>query len=629
MFFRAPAVVCFCIFAIACSRKPAEPSVTKMAVLRFENLGPDPATDWMGRAFSEIVTSELSGSPLLAVIPSSRMHSYGAAFGMEPVSAPGISAERPLALALGATAILYGDYVARPGRIDVRVTIEDPITRRMTQVLSASAPDVYDAATALALQISPSVLPYSTRNTDALRAYAGALEVHGDAAIPKLEEAIASDPNFGPAYEMLAGLKAQSRDLAGATGVLQSAMARGEALGAYDRARIRVQLANLGGDRAPRIQALTALTATAPRDMEAWRSLADNLMAAHDYAKSASAYRSAVDLDPTDVAAWNQLGYASTYAGDLPAALTALRRYRSLRPADPNPIDSMGDVSLVSGKLREAEEYYLAAEKKAPGFLNHGDLFKAAMARLMSGDIAGAGVLAKQYADARAAAHDPQAPLLVAEWSWLSGRRRQACREMEETAAGAPQPLAARGYSELSIWYLMLGDRGAAATAAAKAQPTAAAAIPRFLLQPAAPPAEWIRRITELPGPPPVHLRETLVGAALVFDRNFGAASPFWKALYETGGPDADPTAPVALAWTLLETGAPRDAATLLRWNPIPPAAGPGALVSLYFPRLYYLRAAAGGSSEAAKADYRLFLQLSGPDPLVWGEEVKARAALR
>jgi tetratricopeptide (TPR) repeat protein len=628
VFFRAPAVVCFCIFAIACSRKPAEPSVTKMAVLRFENLGPDTGTDWIGRAFSEVLTAELSGSPLLSVIPSSRMRGYQAALGVEPASAPGISAERPAALALGATEILYGDYVARPGRIDVRVTIEDPTTRRMTRVLSASAADVYDAATALALRVSPSVLPYSTRNTEALRAYAVAVDAAPDAAVPKLEEAIAADPNFGPAYEMLAALKAR-QDLAGATAVLKSALARGDALGAYESARIRVQLANFGGDRAARIQALTALTSAAPRDPAAWRSLADNLMAAHDYAKSASAYRGAVGLDPTDVAAWNQLGYASAYAGDLPAALDALRRYQALRPADPNPIDSMGDVSVVSGKLREAEEYYLAAEKKAPGFRNHGDLFKAAMARLMTGDIAGAGVLAKQYADARAAAHDPQAPLLAAEWAWLSGRRRQACREMEETAAGAPQPLAARAYSELSIWYLMLGDRAAAAAAAAKAQPTAAAAIPRFLLQPSAPPAEWIRRTSELPGPLPVRLRETLAGVALVFNRDFAAASPFWKALYETGDPGDDPSAPVALAWTLLETGNPRDAAALLRWNPIPTAAGPGALVSLYFPRVYYLRAPTGGSNDAAKANYRLFLQLSGPDPLVWGEEEKARAATK
>ena len=62
------------------------------------------------------------------------------------------------------------------------------------------------------------------------------------------------------------------------------------------------------------------------------------------------------------------------------------------------------------------------------------------MARLMTGDIAGADALAKNYADARAASRDPQAPLFRAEWSWLTGRRRQALREMGEVAQTARRP---------------------------------------------------------------------------------------------------------------------------------------------------------------------------------------------
>ena len=57
--------------------------------------------------------------------------------------------------------------------------------------------------------------------------------------------------------------------------------------------------------------------------------------------------------------------------------------------------------------------------------------------------------------------------------------------------------------------------------------------------------------------------------------------------------------------------------------------AGPGPLVSLYFPRIYYLRALEAerdGKPEVARANYRLFLTLSGSDPLIWGEETKAQA---
>ena len=49
-----------------------------------------------------------------------------------------------------------------------------------------------------------------------------------------------------------------------------------------------------------------------------------------------------------------------------------------------------------------------------------------------------------------------------------------------------------------------------------------------------------------------------------------------------------------------------------------------------YFPRIYYLRgelAEKQGKPSEARANYRLFEQLSGPDPLIWGEEPRASRA--
>jgi hypothetical protein len=80
----------------------------------------------------------------------------------------------------------------------------------------------------------------------------------------------------------------------------------------------------------------------------------------------------------------------------------------------------------------------------------------------------------------------------------------------------------------------------------------------------------------------------------------------------------------------LIETGQVKDAAPFLRFNPIPQATGIGPFWSLTMPRIFYLRgvaAAAEGKAAEAKDQYRLFLQLSGPDPLLWDEEKKAKAA--
>ena len=44
--------------------------------------------------------------------------------------------------------------------------------------------------------------------------------------------------------------------------------------------------------------------------------------------------------------------------------------------------------------------------------------------------------------------------------------------------------------------------------------------------------------------------------------------------MWESGGPTADEGMPVMLAWSNLETGRVKEAAALLRTNPIPPPAG-------------------------------------------------------
>ena len=62
-----------------------EPGIQRLAILRFENLTPDPATDWMGRAFSEVITAELAGATDVYAIPSARLHTLNQTMGARPV----------------------------------------------------------------------------------------------------------------------------------------------------------------------------------------------------------------------------------------------------------------------------------------------------------------------------------------------------------------------------------------------------------------------------------------------------------------------------------------------------------------------------------------------------------------
>jgi tetratricopeptide (TPR) repeat protein len=625
----------------ACHRTP-RPPVERIAVLRFENLGADPSNDWMGRAFSEVITSELEGAPGIYAVSAGRLHAIDAGFGRRPAGAPGISAERAAALAAGATEIGYGQYMLRNGVVQARLTVEDTLTGKMTSLKSVQAPaaDVLSAATTLALQISPRISPYGTRNAQVLQAHVQAIEGLAAADLAEsLQKAIAADPNFGPAYRQLALFKAQQRDPAGALALLDQALARGSAIGDAERARLQLQSAVLRNDAAGRLQALAALAKADPNDPQTWRDLAVFAVATHQYQPAVGAFRKSLAIQPDDADAWNQLGYAAAYAGDFATASNALVRYQNLLPASPNPLDSLGDVNLIAGHLREAENYYLQGAKMNPAFFAGLDFLKAAMAHLMTGDVAGADSVAQQYFDARAAAKDPLVDYRKAQWSWISGRRKAACRQMEQLAhdseAASSREVAAHAYAELAVWNLMLGNRETAAEvskkAVALAMPSSAtpAILARFLAQAPASAAEWQARANQLaPNPDQAPIRSFTLATALLTAKEYAAAAPVLQQMYDTGSAAADEGIQVLLAWADLETGRVPEAAALLRSNQPLADIGLSWSTPLHFPRIFYLRAVAAeeqGKPDEARENFRLFHQLSGPDPLMWGEEQKAK----
>ena len=611
---------------VACRREVRHAGIEHIAILRFENLGPDPAGDWMGRAFSEIVTAELSDAPGIYAIPAVRVHAIENAMGARPSAAPGISAERTAALAAGATEIAFGQYAIRGGKLQARMTLEDERTGKMTVLAPVSTlPDeIVTAASELAREISNRARPYSTQNPLVVETHVKAFEnLNSPDMADELEKAIAADPNFGPSYRQLAQVKIQQKDIAGAEDALARGMARGSAIPPAERALIQLEDARLRNDSARRMQALTELSAADPYNAEVWQDLAAAFEGAHRYAQAAEAYRKAVAIRPEDGNLWNQLGYAAVYAGDVKAAGDAIAEYRKLAPGSPNPLDSLGDVNLIAGRLSEAQHYYSENAKKFPEFYAGLDFLKAAMAHLMTGDVPGADVLAGQYFDARAAAKDAVLPYRQAQWAWIAGRRKDACRQMEQLAQSSQGALAAHAYAELSIWTLILGDRQAAANLASKAAAMESQAagpqvvLARFFSQPSASPAEWQARAHTLaPNPAEAAIGNIALADALLLSKEFAAALPVLKSIYDDGSA-ADEGLPVLLAWAYEETGDIADAAGLLRSNPPLADAGINWSTPLYFPRLFYLRAVVAdkqGKAEEARENRRIFQTLSGEE---------------
>ena len=182
-----------------------------------------------------------------------------------------------------------------------------------------------------------------------------------------------------------------------------------------------------------------------------------------------------------------------------------------------------------------------------------------------------------------------------------------------------------------------MGDRTAAAQLAQKggvlAGPSSAGAavVARFLSEPPASAPEWSVRAERIfPNASEDSLKHFALAYALLLGKQYQPASLLLKQLYDGANPSVDAGLPVLLAWTWLETGRANGAAPLLRFNPIPSNSGASMFAAFYFPRIYYLRgllAEQEGKPGEARANYRLFRQLSGPDPLIWGEEQRASRA--
>lgn len=570
------------------AKAPAGPQ--HIAILRFENLSADGSADWAGRAFSEIIAGEL---PSAQAISSVRLHSLDRTLGVRPISAPGISTERTAAIVAGANRIGYGDYTVHGGQVDARLTIEDPQTGKVTQVARASAGDVLTAASRLAKQLSPAATSFETSNPEAVRYYMTALESSIPAEMEKnAAAAIAADPNFGQPYRLMADVKTQQRDRDGALAALDQALARGTAIPALERARIQLQAAGLRNDFAGRERALGELAKADPTDVDSWSALGQTAYARHDYAKAVDAYRKALQIRPDDTNTLNLLGYALAWSGDMDGALGSLRKYQAAAPKDANALDSEGDVNLMFGRLREAEDLYLQADKLDRKRLEGGDLFKAAMARLMSGDVAGASLLDKQFTDAREALKDPAVPIYQAEWLWISGNHTAAKTQMQSITAPS---IAGRAYVDLAIWSLLDGDRAAGAQWALKASGAATQAtavdtiVARFVAQPSAPAAEWSARADQLfRNVQQTEVKDLTLSYALLLDRHFAEAAEVLRRVYN--GPSPDPGIPVLLAWSLMESGHSAEAGPLLRFNPVPAATGIGPYTPFWYPRFLELR---------------------------------------
>lgn len=491
-----------------CGRS-GSPAVQKLALIPFENLSGDAALDWVTAGAPAVLSSQLSGLPNLVVVTGGALRD---------------------AYLQGATRVVHGYLTSRGGKQPhFEATVEDLGSRKTIQHFSGDGA-VLSVLDEIAHTIDPGARPFPVADPLAVEAWVKALRTQAG-----FEDAAARAPDFGLLYVTWAEILAGKNDRAGALRVVTQALARTSLHGDVDRARLELMKADFEGNVAARADAFDKVARLAPNDVNAIRGAADGNFNGRRYAAAIAQYRAAVKLEPENYSLLNQIGYAQALSGDLAGGKQTLEEYARQPGQDANGLDSLGEIHFLHGKFAEAEKYFLQAHEKNPALTSGFDLYKAALARWLAGDPAGADGLHQKYVEFRAkqvAGPPTMGPreLLQAQWEWTTGRAEAAGRRLENRPEYAAQ----------------------------------------FIL--------WKGESAKLPPP-----------FSLLASRKFSEASEIWKRAYEQSNPSTDALPRTMYAWCLSETGHKAEAKELLKYYAIPQQTD-GIFATLVYPRFVELR---------------------------------------
>lgn len=585
----------------ACARhKSSAPE--RLAITPFENLSASTEFDWLGRALSAAVAYDLTG---LANIYAQPVDSLDSAYGMQ------------------ASRALQGYFIQTNGRLQLHASVLDLASRKTVATFELDGPVTQGAvalADELSKKLSTGARAFPTTNANAFRAYGDALKGGDRAAILQLlEKATQADPQFSLAYLERAQILAGGGDRAGALPVIEEAK-RGRT-DPVTGARLDLLAASIQANQNGRMRDLETLSRLTPADATVFEELGQVELSERRISDAVRSYEADARINPENATTWNEVGYARSYAGDLNGARSALEEYQRLEPPENvNPLDSLGEVSFYLGDFHSAEKYFLDADHKNASEFGGADLLKAAQARLMTGDVAGADALFKRYIGRENGRG--QAAHQTAQWEFLTGRRQAAMTGLERMIPSLEGDGRSVLLSQLSVWKLQTGDQKAAAQLAAEAAESAVGPTARNL--------SALCRVISNPEAGPSGSRFADAYSRLAAGK-FDEAAPLLEMLYRETDPHTDGQVRTLLAWIHVKMGRTSEARSMIAVYPIPFTSGETLFATWIFPRYLFVRGAVlqqEGKRAEAKAAYELYLKLAGDVPDAFGDQAAARKNL-
>jgi Flp pilus assembly protein TadD len=388
--------------------------VDRVAFLTVDNLSGDDSLSWMRDAIPVMAGTQLAG--VGKIVPVRGSDSTDAA------------RER-------AQHIVHGYFDQRGGKLHFEFSIEDAATHEMRPVIAEGG--ALEAATALSKAIDSGARPFSTSNAEALAAW-------GRRDFARATEL---DPDFGQAWlDWVQSVGAVQPGVAQEAAA--KALARPTLRSEVDRARLQLLAAQLAKDDAGISKAGAELSAMLPKDGGLARMLGERESIARHYAEAVRLLQRAAAVEPEEFATLNTLGYAQFFAGDLEGARKSFQAYGKHPGQEANAADSEGEILFMAGKFTESENLFRKAHNLKPEMLQGGDLQKAAYARWLGGDMAGADRIFEEFLKYRLDNKDKITDWRRGVWYYATGRAPQAVTALEKIQ-GEIAPLAQQ---QIAFW---------------------------------------------------------------------------------------------------------------------------------------------------------------------------------
>lgn len=364
------------------SERPS-PGVTRLAVLPFANISPDPNDEYFADGLTEELITTLSQLRGVDVIARTSVFPYK-------------STSKPLAQVgaeLGVTSVLEGSVRKAGNRLRITAQLVDVSSQGhiWASTYDRALDDIFavqtEVASSVARSLSQEVLRSSSegepRNVDAYTLYLRAMKLYHEEtqsdvgeAVTLLEQSVELDPSFGRAY---AGLALARAWLAEYGGVAWSNVAE-KALPAARRAvqlsprsaetheaLARVHL--LQDDFESAIQEIRAAIRLNPNSSQAYRSLAVLRCQPESGEECLSAFRRSYELDPLSVTGAAEFAWVLQLLGHDQEALEVLGRISRVRPSDPEVIDAFAEYYLLRGEWSRATSVLETGLREHPHYV--------------------------------------------------------------------------------------------------------------------------------------------------------------------------------------------------------------------------------------------------------------------